>query len=284
MPDATAAPEPPLEPPVERDVSHGLRDGPYASGSVVGRMPSSGVFVFPTKTKPAFRKRSASQESASARKPRSRRKRMPSCCGAPATEQIRSLTTNGTPRNGPSAGSVSSASSNSGWMTAFSTPFRASIRSIEASTNSRGVTSPERTRSAWAVASRCGSMEAASLADRYIWWKPDRVLVLFAVRRFRTRLRTRRTVAMEPVSAPPERKGKKGSLDNPEVLENVPGHVIPILEREFDDFDNEAEKFLAGDTPEDEFIGFRLKQGVYGQRQADVQMIRIKLPMGGVTP
>ncbi len=35
---------------------------------------------------------------------------------------------------------------------------------------------------------------------------------------------------------------------------------------------------------EDEFIGFRLKQGVYGQRQADVQMVRVKLPFGGVTP
>jgi sulfite reductase (ferredoxin) len=92
---------------------------------------------------------------------------------------------------------------------------------------------------------------------------------------------------MEPVSAPSEqtpRKGRKGSLENPEIVENVPGHVIPILEREFDDFDNEAEKFLQGDTPENEFIGFRLKQGVYGQRQADVQMCRIKLPMGGVTP
>ena len=89
---------------------------------------------------------------------------------------------------------------------------------------------------------------------------------------------------MEPVSAPPHRHKKPGSLENPEVIENVPGHIIPIIEREFDDFDNEAEKFLAGDTPEDQFIGFRLKQGVYGQRQADVQMCRIKLPMGGVTP
>jgi sulfite reductase beta subunit-like hemoprotein len=77
---------------------------------------------------------------------------------------------------------------------------------------------------------------------------------------------------------------RQGTLDNPEVHENVPGHVIPILQREFDDFDNEAEKFLEGQTPENEFIGFRLKQGVYGQRQADVQMIRVKLPMGGVTP
>ena len=77
---------------------------------------------------------------------------------------------------------------------------------------------------------------------------------------------------------------RQGSLENPEVREDVPGHVIPILQREFDDFDNEAEKFLDGGTPENEFIGFRLKQGVYGQRQADVQMIRVKLPFGGITP
>ena len=79
-------------------------------------------------------------------------------------------------------------------------------------------------------------------------------------------------------------KGRIGTLDNPEVYENVPGHLIPIIEREFDDFDSEADKFLAGETAEEVFIGFRLKQGVYGQRQPDVQMCRIKLPMGGVTP
>ncbi|HEX2412544.1 MAG TPA: nitrite/sulfite reductase [Solirubrobacteraceae bacterium] len=78
--------------------------------------------------------------------------------------------------------------------------------------------------------------------------------------------------------------GRVGSIENPEVREDVPGHIIPILRREFDDFDNEAEKFLEGGMPEDQFIGFRLKQGVYGQRQADVQMIRVKLPFGGVTP
>src|SRR5215210_5896926 len=92
---------------------------------------------------------------------------------------------------------------------------------------------------------------------------------------------------MEPVSAPSEqapRKGKTGSLENAEIVENVAGHVIPILEREFDDFDNEAEKFLGGETEEDTFIKFRLRQGVNGQRQADVQMIRTKLPMGGITP
>jgi len=77
---------------------------------------------------------------------------------------------------------------------------------------------------------------------------------------------------------------QRGTLDDPEVLENVPGHVIPILKREFDDFKSEAERFLAGDTAEDQFIKFRLKQGVYGQRQPDVQMIRVKLPFGGITP
>jgi sulfite reductase beta subunit-like hemoprotein len=79
-------------------------------------------------------------------------------------------------------------------------------------------------------------------------------------------------------------KGRVGTLENPETYENVPGRIIPIIEREFDDFDNEAEEFLSGRLPEDQFIGFRLKQGVYGQRQPDVQMVRVKLPFGGVTP
>ncbi len=86
---------------------------------------------------------------------------------------------------------------------------------------------------------------------------------------------------MEPVSVP---AAPRGTLEDPEVLQNVPGHVIPILQREYDDFKTEASKFLSGETEEDEFIKFRLKQGVYGQRQADVQMIRVKLPFGGVTP
>jgi sulfite reductase (ferredoxin) len=84
---------------------------------------------------------------------------------------------------------------------------------------------------------------------------------------------------MEPVSIPAQR----GTLEDPEVLHNVPGHVIPILQHEYDDFKTEATRFLAGETPEDEFIKFRLKQGVYGQRQPDVQMIRVKLPFGGIT-
>jgi sulfite reductase (ferredoxin) len=85
---------------------------------------------------------------------------------------------------------------------------------------------------------------------------------------------------MEPVSI----SAQRGTLEDPEILQNVPGHVIPILQREYDDFKTEATKFIAGEMEEDDFIKFRLRQGVYGQRQPDVQMIRVKLPFGGITP
>ena len=79
-------------------------------------------------------------------------------------------------------------------------------------------------------------------------------------------------------------KGPLGSPENPERYENVPGHVIPVLAEEFEDFTSQAGEFLSGVQGEDTFIPFRLKQGVYGQRQADVQMVRVKLPFGGVSP
>jgi sulfite reductase (ferredoxin) len=88
---------------------------------------------------------------------------------------------------------------------------------------------------------------------------------------------------MEPASLDSRKaQARSGSLENPELIEDVPGHVIPILSKEFDDFDTESTRYLEGQLQEDEFIKFRLKQGVYGQRQPDVQMIRVKLPMGGV--
>ncbi|MGE0134462.1 MAG: nitrite/sulfite reductase [Dehalococcoidia bacterium] len=64
---------------------------------------------------------------------------------------------------------------------------------------------------------------------------------------------------------------------------DAPGRVIPILQQEFEDFRTEATAFLEGKTEEAIFIGFRLKQGVYGQRQPARQMIRVKLPFGAVT-
>ena len=57
MPAATAAAEPPEEPPGVRSRSQGLRVGPLWRGSVVGRIPNSGMFVVPTITNPASRRR-----------------------------------------------------------------------------------------------------------------------------------------------------------------------------------------------------------------------------------
>lgn len=68
------------------------------------------------------------------------------------------------------------------------------------------------------------------------------------------------------------------------IYTDKPGYVLPVLERELEDFTTEATRYLNGEWPtEAQFIGFRLKQGVYGQRQPNVQMIRVKLPFGGVS-
>lgn len=62
-----------------------------------------------------------------------------------------------------------------------------------------------------------------------------------------------------------------------------PGVVIPILDDELGDFETEATAFRAQQREEVEFMLYRLRQGVYGQRQPDVHMNRVKLPMGGVS-
>ncbi len=84
MPDATAAADPPLDPPVERVRSQGLCDAPYASGSVVTLVASSGVLVLPTNTKPAARKRAASHVSVGSVQPRRFSNRIPQWNGSPA--------------------------------------------------------------------------------------------------------------------------------------------------------------------------------------------------------
>jgi len=52
---ATAAPEPPLDPPQLRSGRQGFRVAPWRGVSVIGRMPSSLVAVLPTITIPALR-------------------------------------------------------------------------------------------------------------------------------------------------------------------------------------------------------------------------------------
>jgi len=50
--------------------------------------------------------------------------------------------------------------------------------------------------------------------------------------------------------------------------------------QEIDVFETELKRVQAGQMPEKVFLEFRLRHGVYGQRQAGVQMQRIKIPMG----
>ena len=60
---------------------------------------------------------------------------------------------------------------------------------------------------------------------------------------------------------------------------DAPG-IIPFMEDEIQRFDAEVARFRVGELDNTVFTPFRLRQGVYGQRQADVQMIRVKLPGG----
>ena len=59
--------------------------------------------------------------------------------------------------------------------------------------------------------------------------------------------------------------------------------VIPTVPEELDDFEDAVRRFRAGNWDEVDFMAFRLRQGVYGQRQPNVQMVRVKAPFGGLT-
>jgi len=71
---------------------------------------------------------------------------------------------------------------------------------------------------------------------------------------------------------------------HPKVPENLkPGYVFVTLDEEIENFHREAKRYR--ENPEEleaEFTPFRLRMGTYGQRQLDMQMMRIKLPYGGV--
>jgi sulfite reductase beta subunit-like hemoprotein len=64
-----------------------------------------------------------------------------------------------------------------------------------------------------------------------------------------------------------------------------------VLEQEYDTtvradielFRSQAQQFLSGQLTADEFRPYRLRRGIYGQRQDGVQMIRTKIPGGLLT-
>ena len=58
----------------------------------------------------------------------------------------------------------------------------------------------------------------------------------------------------------------------------------PIVERDIIELAEKIRMFKDGTLNEDSFRSLRLARGVYGQRQQGVQMIRIKIPFGKITP
>ena len=67
------------------------------------------------------------------------------------------------------------------------------------------------------------------------------------------------------------------------IPELKPGYVLKVDFDEIDEFEGRAKKFRIGDEEPTQFQLYRLSRGTYGQRQEDNQMMRIKLPYGGIT-
>ena len=102
MPLATAAAEPPLEPPVVRVGVPRVARRAVRERLGRGHEPSSGVLVRPMHTKPASRNARARCRCDRRGSPRPSAAPMPSWYGSPSTAESRSLNRIGTPRNGPS--------------------------------------------------------------------------------------------------------------------------------------------------------------------------------------
>ena len=110
---------------------HGFRVGPRHSGSVVPKIASSGQLVFARNRNPARRSRAIASESWVGMYPSMNR--VLAVNGTPATNPSKSLTTIGTPRNGPSGSGPSAAcraAVNIRWTTAFSGSSTMSIARI----------------------------------------------------------------------------------------------------------------------------------------------------------
>jgi sulfite reductase (ferredoxin) len=74
------------------------------------------------------------------------------------------------------------------------------------------------------------------------------------------------------------------STEQPLTISEIKTTPIPAaIAEEIETFEAEATRLLAGDVSSDLFRPFRLQYGIYGQRQPGVQMVRIKIPFGGIT-
>ncbi len=77
------------------------------------------------------------------------------------------------------------------------------------------------------------------------------------------------------------RDAKKATI----TIEGKPLAIRPSYaqQEEIDTFDEFVQRFWQKQISEVEFQRFRLQHGVYGQRQEGVQMVRIKIPWGGLS-
>ncbi len=61
-------------------------------------------------------------------------------------------------------------------------------------------------------------------------------------------------------------------------------HTREAIEQEIQIFEAHVGKLRRGEITDDQFRPFRLKHGIYGQRQPGVQMVRVKIPSGVLNP
>ncbi|MCC7301795.1 MAG: nitrite/sulfite reductase [Bacteroidia bacterium] len=58
----------------------------------------------------------------------------------------------------------------------------------------------------------------------------------------------------------------------------------PIVQKDIIELEKKIRQYREGTIDPDQFRSLRLARGIYGQRQQGVQMVRIKLPFGKITP
>ena len=170
---ATAAAEPPLDPPVNRSGAHGLWVGPHDEMWFVPLAASSCMLVLPMMIAPASRSRATANASADAMLPRNASQHPVVSC--PATSNS-SLTSTGMPCSRPtgsvaSASAAARASSAKTWLAAFVTGCHCSMERIASMTSSAGVTWPPRSAEliSASVTGREGWLALAAGAVSFTW-------------------------------------------------------------------------------------------------------------------
>lgn len=81
------------------------------------------------------------------------------------------------------------------------------------------------------------------------------------------------------MNTPPRHEGEY----QPALRPSIAGERREVR-AELDAFEHSIDRFIDGKIPEASFLEFRLRHGVYGQRQDGVHMMRSKLPLGLLAP